>query len=730
MHWERNQRGHSSRSDVLTSTNLRFIRLGWIRCTLLFVVVTASLVLLGVLLKALAAEGNLDPSFGGGSGTATTDFGGSDDQARAMAVQPDGRIVVVGQTNPDGEPNHTRTALARYTRDGLPDSSFGQGGIVIASTASSNIAYAVAVQTDGKILTAGIGLADLTRYNSDGSLDTSFGTGGNTGTAIRAYALALQPNGKILVGGYLPVSYQNTDFAVARYNSDGTLDTSFGSGGKVTTEFLGGHDYIHALALQPDGKIVAAGQLDCCSSKWYFALARYNGNGTIDTSFGNNGRAWTDLSPGFGFPYHRSNAVAIQPDGKILAAGGSKHYNDTDSFAVVRYNSNGTVDSIFGSGGQVTTKFNGNSSTAYAIALRPDGRFYVAGTSGSSFALERFKPDGSLDTSFGSNHSGQITTQILNTSAASALALQPDGKVLLAGTDYSSTNDFALARYQAERGRAAAFDYQGDGRADASIFCPSDGSWLISDGSGSVSSRQWGLGSDKPLAGDFDGDGRADIAVFRASEGNWYIIRSSDGAVILRNWGGNDDIPAPGDYDGDSKSDLAVFRPSDGNWYILNSATNTATLRGWGASGDKPVPADYDGDGKTDMAVYRPSDGNWYIINSRDGAASVTNWGDSMDKPVEADYDGDGRADIAVYRPLEGNWYIRSSTGAIIVKGWGAGNDLPVPGDYDGDGKADVAVFRPLEGTWYIIQTSTNSVRTTYLGGSEDIPVPAAYLPQ
>jgi uncharacterized delta-60 repeat protein len=697
--------------------------------TALLILVVLAFVLSESLLGALAAQGDLDPTFGGGSGTMTADFGGND-QAFAMALQPDGKIVVVGQTNSDGDPNHTLSALARFNRDGLLDTTFGYGGQVITSLQPANYAYAVAVQADGKILTAGYGLADLTRYNSDGTLDTSFGNGGYTGTVIRADAIALLADGKILVGGYLDVSYHNSDFALARYNPDGTIDTSFGVGGKVSTEFLGGHDNIHALAIQSDGKIVAAGQSDCCGGYWFFALARYNSNGTIDTTFGNNGTVNTNLSPNDGNPYHRAYGVAVQADGKIIAVGGARHYGDTDSFAIVRYNPNGTLDSTFGSNGQVTNKFNGNASTAAAVALQRNGKFFVAGSANGFFALAHYNRDGSLDTDFGSAHNGQVLTQVFSSNTASAMALQPDGDVLLAGTTSLNNYDFAIARFQAKNANATAFDFNGDGKSDPSVFCPSDGNWRTLDSNGSINGRQWGLSSDKPVSGDFDGDGKTDVAVYRPGEGNWYIIKSSDGTVMLQNWGASADTPVPGDYDGDGKTDVAVYRPSEGNWYIRNSRDSSMTIKGWGTSTDIPVAGDYDGDGRADVAVYRPSEGNWYIITSADGFATIINWGTGTDKPVPADYDGDGRVDIAVYRPSEGTWYLRLWTNNVTVRGWGTSTDVPVPADYDGDGKADIAVWRPAEGTWYIINSSTNTMNTQYLGASGDVPVPSAYLPQ
>jgi uncharacterized delta-60 repeat protein len=680
----------------------------------------------------------LDNSFGGGSGTVITDFS-ADGEAYAVAIQPDGRIVVSGLSRPDSDISHNRAALARYNTDGSLDTSFGSGGRVTTTT-NTHQGFAVAIQSDGKILTTGFGSNNVTRFNSDGSLDTSFGQGGATGFLLNPYTLILQPDGKILVGGYAIVAYRVFNFAVARYNTDGSVDTSFGQGGMVTTQFFGGHDEIHALALQPDGKIVAAGQSTSGGDYYFAALARYDANGNLDTSFGSSGKVTTDFSPNDGMKYHRFYGVALRPDGKILAAGATRHYGVWDSFAVARYNTNGSPDSTFGNNGQVTTRIFGQNSTGNALALQPGGKFFVAGCAttgnsctggGGSFALAHYNQDGTLDTTFGNG--GQVLTQIGGYGeAASAIALQSDGKVVLAGSSqyWSGNYNFALARYQAKPVRAA-FDFNGDGRADPAVFCQSDGMWYrLNIADGSINNTQWGASSDKLVPGDYDGDGKADMAVYRPSEGNWYIINSATNTVTIKGWGASTDIPAPGDYDGDGKTDFAVYRPGEGNWYIINSATNSVTTQGWGASADKPVQGDYDGDGRTDIAVYRPSEGNWYIINSATNIVTTRGWGAATDKPVPGDYDGDGKTDIAVYRPTEGNWYIINSIGGTTIRNWGATGDLAVPGDYDGDGKADIAVFRSSEGNWYILQSSTNTMSVQYLGGSGDVPVPSAYLPQ
>jgi uncharacterized repeat protein (TIGR01451 family) len=288
---------------------------------------------------------------------------------------------------------------------------------------------------------------------------------------------------------------------------------------------------------------------------------------------------------------------------------------------------------------------------------------------------------------------------------------------------------------------AAAFaktgDFDGDGKADLSVWRGMQSDWLIVRSSDDqVQNVPWGAEyapyNDVIVPADYDGDGKVDVAVFRRGDGRWYIKRSSDGETTVKHWGLGTDVPVAGDYDGDGKADIAVWRGAEGRWYVVRSSDGQTQIEFWGASyapySDVPVPADYDGDGKTDIAVFRTSTGHWYVKRSSDGVVVDKYWGLGTDVPVPADYDGDGQTDIAVWRGSEGIWYIVRSIDDVtqtISLGAAWQGDVPVPGDYDGDGKADAAIWREATGTWQVRQSGNQKIRLQTQGQAGDKPVMA-----
>ncbi|MEV6050381.1 calcium-binding protein [Streptomyces sp. NPDC052107] len=395
---------------------------------------------------ALAAPGDLDPTFGTG-GKVTTDFSGNNDFA--TAAQADGKIIAVGQSDAGG--GDFDFALARYNLDGSLDTTFGTGGKVTTNFGGVDGARGVAVQTDGKIVVAGFSNTDfaVARYNTDGSLDTTFnGTGAVTtdfgGGEDVAFGVALQADGKIVAAGSTN-AFGGLDFALARYNLDGSLDTTFGTGGKVVTDFgTGDNDIANGVVVQTDGKIVAAGS-GVSGSTLDFALARYNTDGSLDTTFGTGGLVTTD----FGGDNDQALGVALQNDGKIVAAGFT-NAGGTNDFALARYNTDGSLDTTFGTGGKVITDFGGTIDEAFGVAVQTDGKIVAAGITNAGgtfdFALARYNTNGSLDTTFGTG--GKVTTNFGGSDVARGVTLQTDGKIVAAGSSNAGgTTDFALARY-------------------------------------------------------------------------------------------------------------------------------------------------------------------------------------------------------------------------------------------------------------------------------------------
>ncbi len=279
--------------------------------------------------------------------------------------------------------------------------------------------------------------------------------------------------------------------------------------------------------------------------------------------------------------------------------------------------------------------------------------------------------------------------------------------------------------------RPTANDFDGDGKADLSVFRPADATWYIYQSlTNSVRSEPWGLLGDRIVPADYDGDAKTDVAVFRPSNATWYIHESTTGEMRVTQWGLADDVLTPADYDGDGKADVAVFRPSSGTWYIRESLSGNIRTVNWGMAGDRPVAADYDGDGRADLAVFRPSSGTWYVVKSSDGSNLTENWGLATDRPVVGDYDGDSRSDLAVFRPDTNTWYVKfSSNGTVTAKVHGTSVDVLTAGDYDGDGKTDHAVWENTTGNWNILRSVTGVASGQQWGINGDIPAPSAYIP-
>ncbi len=418
---------------------------------------------------AQATDGDLDPTFGTG-GTLMTDLNRSTDIANTVAIQADGKLIVVGQTYKNNDFSNEDFAVARYNTDGTLDTTFGNGGRVRTDFPGlAAVPSAVVIQADGKIVVAGgafplftfAGDFKVVRYNPNGSLDRSFGSGGIVTTTFPegsyAFDVALQPDGKIVAAGtvfvnFIPGESSDTDFALARYNTDGTPDATFGNGGQVSTDFLGFEDDAFSILIQPDGKIVAVGSANDPATFYDFAAARYLSNGTIDTTFGVAGKVRTDFGDQ---NFDRARSAALQADGKIVAAGFAISQNGgVQNFAVARYTSNGILDTTFSGDGKTQIDFGNCCQSATKVLLQSDGKIItVGGSNGESgeddFLLARLNSRGSLDATFGIG--GKVRTSFgdLN-GGANGAALQSDGKIVAVGFQATFSNqwsNFALARY-------------------------------------------------------------------------------------------------------------------------------------------------------------------------------------------------------------------------------------------------------------------------------------------
>ena len=433
------------------------------------------------------AAGVLDTTFGT-SGVVTTPIGTGNDEASALALQSGGKIVLGGFGH---NGTHEDFALTRYSAAGVLDTTFGSSGIVTTAAGSgTNQGFGVALQSDDKIVMVGEvssgAVVDfgLTRYNSDGTVDISFGKDGkvttdfNSGARDYGAAVAIQSDGKIVATGR-STKGSATDFAVARYKTDGSLDTTFDTDGKVTTDFSSGEDRPYAIAVQSDGKIVVVGYTRATgNSNYKFAIARYDTDGSLDSTFGTGGKVVTELSSG----RDRARAVVVLDDGEILVAG-----EKNQDFVVVRYTSAGALDTTFGGGdGYVDTAMSTGDDTALSVAVQGDGKIVAGGAAIVSgdydFALARYTGDGSLDTSFGtvsgSARTGWVTTAMSNNRDISyGLLLQNGGRIVIAGWAGSRASggneprDFALARYT-DKGDLDT-DFGTDGKVTTS-FGPGD----------------------------------------------------------------------------------------------------------------------------------------------------------------------------------------------------------------------------------------------------------------
>jgi len=537
------------------------------------------------------------------------------DRIRTVLVQPDGKIVLGGNTNISGDP----VFLIRYNPDGTPDSGFGNQGYSIPGV--SGFPTALQMQSTGKFV-AVVGNDSggrLRRFNADGSVDGSFPV---TNTSYGP--IGIQSDDKILAASYVTrnesVGREFTDTVITRFNANGTIDSSFGTGGSVTFNWnrytVGG---VQAITPLSNGQILLSGYAEIAANRSIYrnrvgGAALLSPAGAVTGSF---------LMPGFP-QMSQGDYVVVLPKGKFVFCGIVVNLGPWVPYKL-RF-----------------ARITGVPLESYRFKANPFD--FVNSMDGIAEAVV-FRPGNSLWYGIG-------------------------------GFPFGSAGDILVPADYIKN-----FSYRDDFSTDLAYFRPSTGDWYISPNNGNPANTiviHWGQNGDIPVPADYDGDAKADLAIFRPSTSDWWIRNSNDNSVTAVHWGMTGDKPVPGDYDGDGRDDIAVFRPSNGDWYILKSSGEMLFLH-FGSTGDIPVQEDYDGDSKADIGVWRPSDGGWYRLNSSDGSFYGLYWGLSTDIPVPADYDGDLKTDISVWRPSEATWYICSSiTNTMVVKYLGQSTDIPV----------------------------------------------------
>ncbi len=562
-------------------------------------------------------------------------------------------------------------------------------------------------------LFAALLVSDLPRAEAaaGGAFDNTFDGNGRLATDFEAgtdvaESVAIQADGKIVAVGYGTASNGLRYIAVARYNTNGSLDTTFSGDGKLLATTAGSGGFANDVAIQPDGKILVAGGETGSSGGVSISgvLLRYTTNGVLDTTFSGDG-----ILDG-GTSYNTS--IAVGPDNKIVVAGALiVQATSVADWRVRRFTSAGEPDTTFSGDGRIDIDFGGNSNEVpRGIAVLPNGKTLVGGTAnpgGTNFALALLTTNGSLDTGFDGD--GKVITDLPGTTSESVndMKVQGDGKIILAG---SSGLDTAFVRYNANGTLDNTFD--GDGILITDIV---------------------GNSTDQARSVAVQANGKI-VAVCTSGPADFYVLRLNQDGSRDADFGNNGLVVSDMTNGSTDRSfDLAI--QSNGKIVVAGSTQNTASVNFCLARylpGDGSTDFDFDGDGKTDIAIFRPNGGSgsaeWWWRRSSDGLVPALQFGAATDIIAPGDFTGDGKMDITVFRPSTGTWFVlRSEDYSFFSFPFGATGDVPVTGDYDGDGKADPAVFRASFGQWFIQRSSDSQVQIDRFGSQGDVPVTADY---
>ncbi|MCW5959046.1 MAG: VCBS repeat-containing protein [Pyrinomonadaceae bacterium] len=647
----------------------------------------------------LHSDGTLDTAFAPQNGTNLP--------VRSVLPESDGGILIGGDFQIFN--NLPKYRIARLNSDGSLNQSFN------GSIHSNGTVFDVEIQPDGKIIAAGNffyvngnAVGSVARFNSDGTLDSSFVISQISGDPI--YDIEIQPDGKILLIGTIYVGAAQNPSAVVRLNSNGSIDGSFMQPSSTGVATKG--------KIQSDGKILVGGTLSSIAGVTRTKLARLNSNGSVDSGFNPSitGQSTAEIED-----------IIVKSDGKIIIAGYFTSVNGSAKNSIARLNSDGTTD----------TSFTANASTSVnSITPLPDSSILATGffTSVNGTTVNRIAkllPDGQLDPGF--NVDPGLTVPYV------VIKPYTDGRIIVAGQGIYSNSlpsnvvilnangstNVVLSNAQWFRGNVYDVEVGGNGKV---IF---GGSFSriageLRFGLARFNSIDFTSNVNRPVF-DFDGDSKSDVSIFRPSVGEWWYLRSSDGGNGAVQFGNSSDRLVPADYTGDGKTDVAIWRPSTGEWFILRSEDGSFYSFPFGAAGDIPAPGDFDGDGKSDAAIFRSSTSTWFILKST-GGTDIRTFGADGDLPVIGDYDSDGKSDLAIFRPSNGQWWInRSSSGTTTAISFGTSTDKTTPGDFTGDGKTDVAFFRPTSGEWFILRSEDSSFYSFPFGQTGDLPAAGDY---
>ncbi|MGI0484176.1 FG-GAP-like repeat-containing protein [Pantanalinema rosaneae CENA516] len=681
----------------------------------------------------------------------TVDFGaGSTSVSTSTVVAASGKIVVGGYVTLSGSTTSDFT-LVRYNVDRSIDTTFGIGGKIVADFGGDDKGYSVAVDAQGRIFIAGSTIAGgktsfaLMCYKADGTLDTTFGAGGklitdfNSSDDNKGYSLQIDASGRLLIAGSALISGKR-DVAVVRYTATGILDTSFGSGGKVTTDCGGDDDEAKSITIDSSGRIVVAGTA-VINGKRDFTVIRYTADGSLDTSFGVGGKVTTDC----GGDDDEGKSLKIDVSGNILVAG-TAVINGQRDFTIVRYKADGSLDTSFGTGGKVTIDCGGDDD-ARTMTIDSSGKILIGGSlkiNGSTDSvIIRLNANGSLDTSFGVN--GKLIKDYGGNDEINSITLDASGQLVLAGVTYNTGNGgLPFVNYQSYQvagtvRRSTGYDFNNDGNSDLFSYNSKSGVlkiWLM-DGNQvgdaievrGPKGKKWQVCG----AGDFNGDGKTDLLWHDRKSGKaevWLMDGSNKvGTIKLPKLKGKWTIGGVADFNQDGTADVICHDSKSGKTQILqmNGAGVAARITLPKMKGKWTIAglADFNQDGKADVLWRDQKSGKtqvWILDGGRySSRIELPKLSANWEFKGVTDLDGDGNVDIVCQDKRTGAtqvWFLdggRISLQAGVVGVNQANCKIQGVGDFDGDGKGEIVWQNQVSGAtgfW-----SLKSVTEVGLGG-------------